>query len=116
MGLGACKNIEYVPVESVRIDTTYISKIKIDSIYERDSIHILDKGDTIYINKIIYKYRTKMAYDTIWHERTDTIQVINEVPAQFTIAQKIRMRLGDCMIGLILGLGGFYMARLLARR
>ena len=57
-----------------------------------------------------------MAYDTIWHERTDTIQVINEVPAQFTIAQKIRLRLGDCMIGLILGLGGFYIVRLLTRR
>ena len=36
--LYGCKSIQYVPVETIKRDTTYISQIKIDSIYHRDSI------------------------------------------------------------------------------
>ena len=40
--LYGCKSIQYVPVETIKRDTTYISQIKIDSIYHRDLslIHI----------------------------------------------------------------------------
>ena len=38
--LSACKSVKYVPVETIKVDTTYISQIKIDSVYYRDSIYI----------------------------------------------------------------------------
>ena len=36
--LYSCKSIQYVPVETTKRDTTYLSQTKIDSIYHRDSI------------------------------------------------------------------------------
>ena len=45
----SCRTTEYVPVEIVKTDTTYINKVQRDSIYQLDSIYILDRGDTILI-------------------------------------------------------------------
>ena len=43
------KTIE-VPVEAIK--TEYIEQVKYDSIYSKDSIYIMQKGDTIYNNKV----------------------------------------------------------------
>lgn len=101
--LNACKNIKYVPVETVKVDTTYISQIKIDSTYHRDSIYIEHKGDTVYLSKYkcLYKYIEK--HDTLWHERTDTIQIAYPVEAQLSKWQKIKIQLGNIFIGVSVG-------------
>ena len=39
-----------IPVETIK--TEYIEQIKYDSIYHKDSIYIMQKGDTIYNNKV----------------------------------------------------------------
>lgn len=65
------KTIE-IPVETVK--TEYIEQIKYDSIYHRDSIYIMQKGDTIYNNKVQYLYKYKYLRDTI--NITDTIPTI----------------------------------------
>ena len=48
--------------------------IKYDSIYHKDSIYIMQKGDTIYNNKVQYLYKYKYLRDTI--NITDTIPTI----------------------------------------
>ena len=35
-----CTTTQYVPVESVRVDSVYIAKVERDSIYERDSVFV----------------------------------------------------------------------------
>ena len=65
------KTIE-VPIETIK--TEYIEQIKYDSIYSRDSIYIMQKGDTIYNNKIQYLYKYKYLRDTI--NITDTVPKI----------------------------------------
>ena len=52
-----------VPVETIK--TEYIEQVKYDSIYSKDSIYIMQKGDTIYNNKIQYLYKYKYLRDTI---------------------------------------------------
>ena len=47
--LASCRQVEYVTVEKVRIDTTYITKWQKDSVWLHDSIHIKEKGDTVMI-------------------------------------------------------------------
>ena len=98
--LSACKSIKYVPVETIKIDTTYISQIKIDSIYHRDSIYIEHKGDTVYLSKYKYLYKYIEKHDTLWRERTDTIQIAYPVEAQLSKWQKIKMQLGNTFIGI----------------
>ena len=61
-----------IPVETIK--TEYIEQIKYDSIYSKDSIYIMQKGDTIYNNKIEYLYKYKYLRDTI--NITDTIPKI----------------------------------------
>lgn len=73
--LVSCKTttkIVEVPVETIK--TEYIEQVKYDSIYSRDSIYIIQKGDTIYNNKVQYLYKYKYLRDTI--NITDTIPKI----------------------------------------
>ena len=61
-----------VPIETIK--TEYIEQVKYDSIYSKDSIYIIQKGDTIYNNKIQYLYKYKYLRDTI--NVTDTVPKI----------------------------------------
>ena len=61
-----------IPVETIK--TEYIEQIKYDSIYHKDSIYIMQKGDTVYNNKVQYLYKYKYLRDTI--NVTDTIPTI----------------------------------------
>ena len=54
--LGSCKvkeKIVEVPIPQIKTEIKYIDKIKYDSIYLKDSVYIVQKGDTIYNNKVI---------------------------------------------------------------
>lgn len=99
--LYSCKSIQYVPVETTKRDTTYLSQIKIDSIYHRDSIYVEHKGDTVYLSKYKYLYKYIEKHDTLWREKVDTIQVVYPVEAQLTKWQKIKINMGEYLIAAI---------------
>lgn len=99
--LSACKSIKYVPVETIKVDTTYISQIKIDSIYHRDSIYVEHKGDTVYLSKYKYLYKYIEKHDTLWREKTDTIRIAYPVEAQLSKWQKIKINMGEYLIAAI---------------
>lgn len=73
--LCSCGSIRFVPVERVRTDTTYLTRVRHDSIYVRDSIYVLQKGDTV--TKTVYRYRYlyRDRVDTLYKSRTDTTVV-----------------------------------------
>lgn len=96
--LYSCKSIQYVPVETTKRDTTYLSQTKIDSIYHRDSIYVERKGDTVYLSKYKYLYKYIEKRDTLWREKVDTIQVAYPVEARLTKWQKIKINIGEYMI------------------
>ena len=64
-----------IPVETIK--TEYVEQIKYDSIYHRDSIYIMQKGDTIYNNKVQYLYKYKYL--------RDTINIIDTIPKIVTV-------------------------------
>ena len=96
--LYSCKSIQYVPVETVKRDTTYLSQTKIDSIYHRDSIYVERKGDTVYLSKYKYLYKYIEKHDTLWREKVDTVRVAYPVGAQLTKWQKIKINIGEYLI------------------
>jgi hypothetical protein len=61
--IGCKTQIQYVPVESVKIE--YQDKWMRDSIYLQDSILIKEKGDTVWIEKYKYLYRDKIIRDSV---------------------------------------------------
>lgn len=68
-----CTKTEYVTVEKIRNDTTYITKHQRDSIWLHDSVMVSEKGDTIRIEKWHTKYVSKEVHDTLYLATHDTI-------------------------------------------
>lgn len=95
----SCKTIRYVPVETVRTDSIYLSKIERDSIYFRDSVYVRDKGDTVIIYKDRYIYRYRTATDTIFVERRDSVMVPMPVEQSLSKWERVKMDCGGMAIG-----------------
>lgn len=80
-GLQSCSPRIVEHYTTVR-DTTYISQHVRDSIFERDSIYVLQKQDTVY--QYVEKWRTRYLYktDTLYQSVRDTtvIKETIEVP------------------------------------
>ena len=100
--LGSCKvkdKIVEVPIPQIKTEIKYIDKVKYDSIYLKDSVYIIQKGDTIYNNKVAYRYKYKYLKDTIIVNEIDTIiklQKVTEIKVknQLNVVQKILMYIG----------------------
>jgi hypothetical protein len=94
----SCRTTEYVPVEVIKSDTTYINKVQRDSIYQLDSVYILDRGDTVLITKTKYLYRDKLVRDTVYMSKTDSIQVPYPVERKLTKWEQFRLDVGGWAI------------------
>lgn len=120
--LAGCKTKErIVTVETVRRDTTYITR------HERDSSHVMDstrmserqRGDTVFVEveRLRRIYIDKTVHDTIREATHDTVPrpypVIQEVPAELTQWQQLRLHLAN--IGLY-GLAGWVAIGFLRRK
>ena len=92
-------------------DTTYIDKLRIDSLYIRDSIYIKDKGDTVWIYKEYYRDRWHYEHDTVAVVRVDSVAVerekIVEVEKPLSWLQKTKQRAFWWLVGAVLALGGW---------
>ena len=67
----SCRSVKYIPV--ISHDSVYVNKVKYDSIYQRDSIYLTVKGDTVYKYQYAYRYRDKLIRDTISVSKIDSI-------------------------------------------
>jgi hypothetical protein len=66
-------------VTRIERDSVYIDRLKRDSIYQRDSIYIIVKGDTVFKYQYKYSYRDKLVRDTVAVVRRDSIPYPVEV-------------------------------------
>ncbi len=71
----SCRNVKYIPVESVRTETEYVDRLKRDSIHVLDSVFMLVKGDTVFRDRWRIEYRNLYVKDTINLQVRDTIRV-----------------------------------------
>lgn len=110
-----CRAIKYVPVESIRLDTMYVSKIYRDSIKEKDSVLIVLKGDTVFRDRYRTIDRWSVRTDTFWRVRVDTARVPYPVEASLTKWQKFKIDAGEVLIGIVVALFAaflFYLAKM----
>jgi hypothetical protein len=71
----SCTKTEYITVEKVRNDTTYINKVQRDSIYLHDSTFVKAAGDTVWIERWHTKWQNHVEHDTVYKARTDSVPV-----------------------------------------
>lgn len=107
---------QYVPVETVRTEYKTRDSIRFDSIYQRDSIYMLVKGDTIYQYKYkyLYRYLTTNRTDTIL--KTDSIQIPYSVERKLTKWQSLKMELGGWAFGLVIAFILMVIGRIVYKR
>ena len=118
--LTSCKQVEYVTVEKVRTDTTYVTKWQKDSVWLHDSVYVKEtsSGDTVFLNieKWHTRYVTKEIHDTLYKARVDSIpvpyEVVKEVAAELSWWQKLRLWLGNITLIGIIGLVGYGVFRI----
>lgn len=98
-----------VVVETVRTDTTYITKHQRDSIWMHDSIymHEYQKGDTVFMLRDRWhtQYVEKQVHDTTYIAKTDSVPVPYpvevKVPRELSWWQKTLQRTGGIALGLL---------------
>ena len=100
--VNSCTITRYVPVESVRVDSVCVSQMQRDSTYERDSIFVAIKADTVFLTKTQYRYRDRMLRDTVRVLRCDTSVKVVEVEKEPGFWQKKKLRLAEMALWLSL--------------
>lgn len=77
-------------------DTTYISKVQVDSVFRHDSVFVKEKNDTIYIYKEKVRDRYRLLRDTVYRHKVDSVYIdrVREVKVEkeLTAWQKFRLR------------------------
>jgi len=74
-GCATKKEIQYVPIESVRIE--YKDKLVRDSIYHLDSVYVRDTGDTVWVERLRYMYVDRI--------RQDSIHIHDSIPVPYPV-------------------------------
>ena len=116
--LASCRQVEYVTVEKVLTDTTYITKWQRDSIGLHDSIHVKENGDTVMIERWHTQWRDRLRVDTIYQATHDTIpqpypiETIKMVEKELSWWQMLRIWIGNIGLLGILGVIGYYGVKL----
>ena len=102
--LGSCRSVRYVPVETVKHDSIFVSLYQRDSIYQHDSVYIREKADTVLIERWHTRWRDRVSHDTLYINKTDTIRVPVPVERNLTKAERTYITIGKWSVGLVAGL------------
>ena len=105
---GGCSTTKYVPVETIKRDTVYQSKIEHDSVYLHDSVYVKEwqNGDTIYRDRDRWhtKYVEKEVHDTLYQSKTDSIAVPYPVEKELTWWERKKIEFGELAMVVMAGL------------
>jgi hypothetical protein len=83
--ISGCKTKEVlVPTEKTVIE--YRDKLRIDSVYNRDTLVLFTKNDTVYLQSI--KWRERFKVDTVRYEKIDSIPYFVEVVKEVNVLTK----------------------------
>lgn len=109
-----CSRVQYVPVERVVTDSVLVTDTRVDSVYMRDSVYIVHRGDTVWAYKDRYIYKWRERTDTVWRSRTDSVTVPVPVERELSGWQKWKMEAGGWLtgaLGLAVIAGGIWVWR-----
>lgn len=100
---GGCTRKVYVPTEHTvyNTDTVYEAVLRVDSVIQRDSVAVVQKGDTVLITRYRDRYRVKERTDTVYKAKTDSVRVREPYPVEreLTKWEQAKMDFGGMAIG-----------------
>ena len=95
--LAGCRAMHPTVCEKISADSTRSVTVQHDSIFVRDSIFVVERGDTVFATKYRYVYRDRVLRDTFHHHRLDTVTCTVEVEKELTFWQQKKMELGGAV-------------------
>lgn len=107
VALASCRSVRYVPVESVRVDSVVITKLRVDTLREKENTIIERKGDTIFHTTIVERERISEKTDTLYKLRDVKVPVPYEVTKQPSLWQQIKSGAVGAAVMLVLCGCGF---------
>lgn len=100
---GGCTRKVYVPTEHTvyKTDTVYEDVLRVDSVIQRDSVAVVQKGDTVLITRYRDRYRIKERTDTVYKAKTDSVMVREPYPVEreLTKWEQTKMDFGGIFLG-----------------
>lgn len=115
------KETQVEVVEKPLVHETYKTNIIRDTVFHKDSVIVLQKGDTVYEKSFKEFHHYKNSTDTV-HQRDTITQVVVQpvekiitkletVEKKISNWQKFRMSMGDIAIAVLVGLAILYFIR-----
>ena len=100
---GGCTRKVYIPTEHIvySTDTVYEAVLRVDSVIQRDSVAVIQKGDTVLITRYRDRYRVKERTDTVYKAKTDSVRVREPYPVEreLTKWEQTKMDFGGMFLG-----------------
>lgn len=100
---GGCTRKVYVPTEHIvySTDTVYEAVLRVDSVIQRDSVAVVQKGDTVLITRYRDRYSVKERTDTVYKAKTDSVRVREPYPVEreLTKWEQTKMDFGGMFLG-----------------
>ena len=91
----SCTTTQYVPAETVRIDSVRIVDVRRDSVYVMDSVIVKSKADTVYVTRWRTEYKEILKIDTLISERVDTVTVERITEKELTEWEQLSLDVGN---------------------
>ena len=101
----SCTRTIYQEHDIIHHDSIYVTALAVDTIIQRDSIHTIERGDTVrtVIYKYIYKVRERT--DTCYVQHTDTVTMTETKVETKTVKKKDWLSIiGALCIGILTGI------------
>ena len=106
---GGCTRKVYVPTEHIvySTDTVHEAVLRVDSVIQRDSVAVVQKGDTVLITRYRDRYRVKERTDTVYKANTDSVRVREPYPVEreLTKWEQTKMDFGGMFLGGLIAVG-----------
>ena len=90
----SCRSVKYVEVPSVKVEREYSDRWHRDSIFVKDSVMVMVKGDTVWMDRWRVEWRDRWRTDSVVVRDSVVVTKVVEVPVQLTWWQRWKMALG----------------------
>lgn len=100
----SCTRTIYQERDVVHHDSIYIAAVSVDTIMQRDSIHVVERGDTVTTTIYKYIYKVRERTDTAYIERTDTVTRTEIREVVKTVRRRDWLSvIGALVVGIVIG-------------
>lgn len=101
--LCSCSRKIYVPTEKTvyHTDTLRLTQLRVDSVFMRDSVSLIQRGDTVFLTKYRDRFRYRDRIDTVYKATVDTARISVPYPVErkLTKWEQTKQDVGGMAIG-----------------